>query len=85
MGSRATLTLAPVGSQFLLVDSRRLSGLPPLQVLEREQARAAVTARPYADDPGMAWAVEKKLGVCLDGWYVPLAVADAQVLMELEG
>ncbi len=85
-GPRATLMLTPVGNHFLLLDSRRLPGTQPFQMLDREQARVAVTACPYVEGEALlAWAVEKKLGVCLEGWYVPLAIADPAVLAELEG
>ncbi len=74
------LALLPAGERFLLVDTRGLPGKPPLQTLEPRQAAAALTARPYDDAEQTQWAVEARIGVQMDSWYVPLATAEAELL-----
>jgi hypothetical protein len=44
----------------------------------------ALTARPYVDTPEVAWALENKIGVVVDDWYVPLATADPELLLTFE-
>ena len=56
----------------------------PLQILDRAQAAVALTARPYVPTEEVAWSLEHKLGVLVDGWYVPLATARPELLVEFE-
>jgi ribosomal peptide maturation radical SAM protein 1 len=72
------------GNIFLLADTRGLPGTQPLQILDRAQAAIALTARPYTPTLEIAWALEHKLGVLVDGWYVPLATAKPDLLFEFE-
>jgi hypothetical protein len=82
--SPAVLHVAPAGERYLLFDSRGLPDTQPMQVLNHEQALVALTARPYVETPEIAWALENKIGVVVDGWYVPLATADPELLQTFE-
>jgi hypothetical protein len=44
----------------------------------------ALTAQPFAPTPEITWALERKVGVLVDGWYVPLATAEPELLQEFE-
>jgi hypothetical protein len=57
----------------------------PCSLIDREQAAAALTARPMRDDDETArWARERGLAVDYEGWHVPLATASADVLGDFE-
>jgi ribosomal peptide maturation radical SAM protein 1 len=70
--------------RFLLRDTRGLPGAEERAWLTRQQASIALAARPFAPAAEIEWALERKLGVVLDGWYVPLATADPELLQEFE-
>jgi hypothetical protein len=83
-GSISILQVAHSGNAYVLMDTRGLPGTQPLQVLDRAQALVALTPRPYTPTEDVAWALERKLGVVLDDWYVPLATAKPKLLLEFE-
>jgi ribosomal peptide maturation radical SAM protein 1 len=82
--SSTALHVVPADERYLLFDTRGLPDTQAMQVLNHEQALVALTARPYVETPEIAWALENKIGVVLDGWYVPLATADAELLQTFE-
>ncbi|MBN1219839.1 MAG: RiPP maturation radical SAM C-methyltransferase [Anaerolineae bacterium] len=70
--------------QFELRDTR---GLPDTEVsyaLNRQQAATALVGGPLRRAKGIEWALAHKVGVELDGWYVPLATAKPELLQEFE-
>ncbi len=73
------------GDRFLLIDRRGLDDVPPVQILTRAEAEAALVRRPAdAVPPGLrAWTIGSKLAVVLDEEHVPLATADPMLLREL--
>ena len=80
------LEIAPVAEdRFLLLDTRGLPGTDELQFLTREQAQTALAGRPLEKQPLAAWAIERKLAVAMDGWCVPLAVAQVEILKRFTG
>jgi hypothetical protein len=75
------LTISPVDQDtYLLMDTRELEGMGTFAFLTREQARAALAGGPVSRQSLHGWAVDRKLAVEMDGWSVPLAVADAATL-----
>lgn len=70
---------------YVLVDTRRLWGKQKSLSLEERGASALLTARPYAGSEVETWALGEKLAVIMDGWFVPLTVADPKILLELTG
>jgi ribosomal peptide maturation radical SAM protein 1 len=68
---------------YVLVDTRDLWRKKRLYSLNRDGASTLATARPYSGSGFEAWAVREKLAVTVDGWFVPLAVADPRILLEL--
>jgi len=80
-----SLRIVPWGEDYLVRDTRGLPGTEEVQLIDRAQALTALGAGPWMgeQDPA-AWAVERKLGVMVDGWYVPLLIASPELLAELE-
>jgi len=82
----AVVQIVPAGrSKYLLLDTRGLNGIQAMQVLGQARAAAALVPRRDVDAPEIAWALEQKVGVLLDGWYVPLATAEPELLLAFEG
>ena len=69
---------------YSLMDTRDLEGTEMFQFLNQEEARAVVIGNPLDRQPLAGWAIERKLAVALDGWCVPLAVADVETWHHLE-
>ena len=70
---------------YVLVDTRNLWRKKRVYSLDEKEACMLMTAGPYSGGRLHAWAVQKKLAVITDGWFVPLAVAEPEVLLELMG
>jgi hypothetical protein len=70
---------------FELRDTRGLPGTQACRVIGREEAVALTGAKPIARAQGFYdSAQERKLGLALDGMFVPLATADPELLAALE-
>lgn len=82
-GPNQDLALLRKGRSYLLVDSRGLWKRKRIYSLEEKDARDLLTAKPHSGLGLEAWALGKKLAVIVDGWFVPLAVADAGIFLEL--
>jgi ribosomal peptide maturation radical SAM protein 1 len=79
------LAVTPLSDeQFLLLDTRGLEGSERLQFLTREEVSLILVARRADADVDVEWALERKLLVELDSFYVPLATAKAEILREFE-
>jgi ribosomal peptide maturation radical SAM protein 1 len=74
----------PSANFFLLRDTRGLPGTDEFQILSRAEASVALVGRhpPFGDD--VEWALGRKLGVLIDRSYVPLAIAEPDLLLSLE-
>ena len=84
-GNRAILHVARAsGGKHILFDTRGLEGTQAMQVLDLVKAAAALVAQREIDAPEIAWALEQKVGVLLDGGYVPLATAEPELLLAFE-
>jgi ribosomal peptide maturation radical SAM protein 1 len=70
-------------SSYVLVDTRHLWRKQKSYSLDERGASTLVTARPYSGSAPETWALGEKLAVMVDGWFVPLAVADPKILLEL--
>jgi ribosomal peptide maturation radical SAM protein 1 len=69
---------------FVLRDTRGLPGTQDLQFLTRRQAAIALVGRGEMDAGERDWALASRVGVELDGAYVPLATAGPELLLEFE-
>ena len=70
---------------YILVDTRRLWRKQKSHSLDERRVSTLLTAKPYAASELETWALDEKLAVIKDGWFVPLAVADPKILLELTG
>jgi ribosomal peptide maturation radical SAM protein 1 len=69
---------------FILVDRRGLPGTEEVQFLNFEEALVALCGSRSMQKAQVEWALERKLVAELDGFYVPLATADPELLQEFE-
>jgi ribosomal peptide maturation radical SAM protein 1 len=72
------------GGRFILFDTRGLPGTQVVQILTDDRARAALVAQPALEAEEFNWGLDQKVGVMLDGWYVPLATADPELILKFE-
>jgi ribosomal peptide maturation radical SAM protein 1 len=68
---------------FCLVDTRGLPGCRPFESLSAHEARRLVVSEPYDDSPEQRSFIRRNLALRLDGYFVPLAVADQSIFMRL--
>jgi hypothetical protein len=68
---------------FCLVDTRGLPGCRPFESLSAHEARRLVVSEPYDDSPEQRSLIRRNLALRLDGYFVPLAVADQSIFMRL--
>lgn len=70
--------------QFVLHDTRGLPGRPERMAVDREKAGVLLVPRPCNDSPQLQWAIDAKLAVLRDSWFIPLATAEPDTLLEFE-
>ena len=68
---------------YVLMDTRHLGRKSRSYSLEEDEASNLVSTRPCSGAALEAWAVREKLALFTDGWFVPLAVAEPEILLEL--
>lgn len=77
------LRIAQHHGSYVLVDTRKVSKTRKARVLQEAEASALVTSRPYSGSELEAWALQEKVAIVMDGWFVPLPVADPKLLLAL--
>jgi hypothetical protein len=70
--------------QFVLLDTRGLPGRPEKMVVDREQANVLLVPCPWDDSPLLQWAVNTKLAVLRESWFIPLATTEIEILQDFE-
>jgi ribosomal peptide maturation radical SAM protein 1 len=73
---------------YILVDTRGLPEAPRVTFIDEGKASAVLAGarmRDQAQTPDMEWALSRKYAVLLDGRYVPLGVAEPELLRRFEG
>ena len=68
---------------FCLMDTRGLPGCRPIEALSAREARRLVVSEPYDDSPEQRLLIRRNLAIRLDGYFVPLAVADQSIFMRV--
>jgi ribosomal peptide maturation radical SAM protein 1 len=71
------------GGGFRLVDTRGLPGSRSVEFLGAREARRLVVSEPYDDSPEQRSLIGRNLALRLDGYFVPLAVADQSIFMRV--
>lgn len=82
--SAPALHVARSGDSYVLIDKRGLPNGQLIQPLNEDQAFVALVSQPYNETEEIAWALDRKIGVMVDAWYVPLATAKPELLQEFE-
>jgi ribosomal peptide maturation radical SAM protein 1 len=84
-GRRPELKIERHGSSYVLADTRGLAGTEATVALSREEAAFLLFHRRSAGTPDEDAAIERKLALKVDGWFVPLPVARIDHLFGLLG
>jgi ribosomal peptide maturation radical SAM protein 1 len=83
-GARPVLRIDPLGDAYLLRDTRRLPGTEEALMFDRAEARIILRSARHVEGPATDMAIARRLGVVVDGYYVPLVTASPSLLMEIE-
>lgn len=78
------LVMGHVMGTYVIYDTRDIHQKGKTHVLEYQQAKEIMTSHVYTESESQKWAVEHKLGVILDSWYVPLVTAKPELLLHFE-
>ena len=70
--------------RYRLLDTRALPGTQRVSTITRSQAEHALVARGYGETADAKWALDSKVAVVRNHWLVPLATAEADLLLEFE-
>jgi len=80
------LQLVPHGEYYLLHDSRGISQHgPTTRVLDEEEASSVMKAARFENSESQCWAIDDRLGVVLDSWYIPLVTSSTETFLKLAG
>src|SRR5262245_19993096 len=80
---RPELKIRSFPDRFVLVDTRGLSGTEPLRELDASEAELLMNARPYGNSHRERQAVDRKIAVVVDDWFVPLPVVSQELFLDL--
>jgi hypothetical protein len=78
------LLIIPYFNQYILYDNRGIDGQEKKLVLDFSTVKEIMTSGVYHESAKQKWAVEEKLGVIVDGWYVSLLTASKELLLQFE-
>ncbi|MGE5342555.1 MAG: RiPP maturation radical SAM C-methyltransferase [Candidatus Omnitrophota bacterium] len=80
----SSLMMLYFAGSYVIVDSRNIPGTPQTHTLDASTAKSVMKYGVYHESPTQKWAIDQKLGVRIDSWYVPLITASPELLEELE-
>jgi ribosomal peptide maturation radical SAM protein 1 len=78
------LVLHAFDDSYYIHDSRRIEGETKSYMLGLSEAEQVMRHAVYSGSEYQRWAVEEKLGVVADSWYVPLVTASPDLLLRFE-
>ncbi len=81
---KSRLTMFAFADYFAVFDSRNVTGKKRNHILNASQAGEIMTYCVYNESEYQKWAVDQKLGVVVDSWYVPLVTASPALLLKIE-
>ena len=70
--------------EHALIDTRGLPGTEEVELIDRDTAGLLLTGRSYLGTAEEDRAVERRLAVVMDGWFLPLATAEPELLLAFE-
>lgn len=77
------LAIMPMGETYMVLDNRECNGKKQ-HLLGGQKAKEIMTGGKYTGSENQVWALQEKLGVLMDSWYVPLITGDPGLLMAFE-
>lgn len=77
------LVLLPFNGEWLIYDQRKITGNSATHLLSQNQALEVMTYGKFKETEKQSWSLENKLGVQMEGYYVPLITASESVLKQL--
>lgn len=80
----SVLAMTRFADSYLIYDSRNIPGIRQDHTLDASRAKEIMDYCIYNESENQKWAVEQKLGVVVDSFYVPLVTAPPELLLELE-
>ncbi len=81
---KTTLAMGRFMDAFTVYDNRDIHQEPKTHMMGFQQAKDIMTSRRYDESEHLKWALDNKLGVLSDSWYVPLVTASSELLLEFE-
>jgi ribosomal peptide maturation radical SAM protein 1 len=82
--NHSTLFMKYFMGAYVIYDNRDFHAKTKMHYLDYQQARSIMTSHVYQESEIVKWAVEEKLGVIVDSWYVPLVTTSPELLLEFE-
>lgn len=82
--STSRLMLLPFGEFYMIYDTRGIHAKTQTHVVTGDEAKIIMTPAPYEQQAAITQALEQKLGVIVDSWYVPLVTASPELLLKFE-
>lgn len=84
--SSTKLHLSLLMGNYLIIDSRKIDGKAnTTHFINEEEAQELMRYQKYKKTRVLDWALENKLGVLMEGWYVPLVTTSPELLLKFEG
>lgn len=83
-GKATELRLGEFNGSYVLIDTRGLVGTEDLSVLDEEEAQLLLASRRFDESAEQRSMLERKIAVCVDDRFVPLAVIDPRTYAMLE-
>jgi ribosomal peptide maturation radical SAM protein 1 len=80
---RPELKIEPYNGSYVLIDTRGLPGTETMRRIARDEAASLLVHRHFTGSREENEAVERKLAVVVDGWFVPLPVARVDHVFDL--
>jgi len=77
------LRIRKYGGVFCLIDTRGLPGCRPVEFVGAREASRLLVSEPYHDSSDQRSLIRRKLALRLDGYFVPLAVADQSIFLRV--
>ncbi len=70
--------------EYELLDARGIKAKPMKISLSEDEARKLLTQHRYEKSDFLQWALNEGLGIISEDWFIPLATADADLLLTFE-
>jgi ribosomal peptide maturation radical SAM protein 1 len=80
---KSILAMISFTDHYIIKDSR-INGENRTHIIDYAKAKEIMRYCIYNESQYQKWAVEQKLGVVVDGWYVPLVTASPELLIQFE-